>query len=292
MPTSRTSYPAWWAVFSENQSDEATHCSSQRRAFGTALSGEDFRKVMASVRGVNIDTSSDVDLSTKNNLDLAQWAIAAEKAGWGYVWGTYGQVLDQALYAYKLEQYPEEVGGYAEFIEQHWLGRRCADCIGLIKGYGWFDPENGAISYGSNGMPDMDANSMYELAVKKGPMDTMPEIPRPGGLAPGSYWDLHRMLKEAVTFVLPPRSDTMRRVYGYLLHHRGIDREVLDAFAQRGMVYESSDYHNAVFVGVDPQGQPRHAHKRGTGSESTYKGNVPGSQPEYCFHWMGTGTRP
>ena len=57
------------------------------------------------------------------------------------------------------------------------------------------------------------------------------------------------MLKEAVTFVLPPRSDTMRRVYGYLLHHRGIDREVLDAFAQRGMVYESSDYHNAVFVG-------------------------------------------
>ena len=100
------------------------------------------------------------------------------------------------------------------------------------------------------------------------------------------------MLKEAVTFVLPPRSDTMRRVYGYLLHHRGIDREVLDAFAQRGMVYESSDYHNAVFVGVDPQGQPRHAHKRGTGSESTYKGNVPGSKPEYCFHWMGTGTRP
>ena len=93
------------------------------------------------------------------------------------MWGTYGQVLDQALYAYKLEQYPEEVGGYAEFIEQHWLGRRCADCIGLIKGYGWFDPENGAISYGSNGMPDMDANSMYELAVKKGPMDTMPEIP-------------------------------------------------------------------------------------------------------------------
>ena len=132
---------------------------------------------MASVRGVKIDTSRYVDLSTKNNLDLAQWAIAAEKAGWGYVWGTYGQVLDQALYDYKLEQYPEEVGGYAEFIEQHWLGRRCADCIGLIKGYGWFDPESGAISYGANGMPDVDADSMYDLAVEKGPMDTMPEIP-------------------------------------------------------------------------------------------------------------------
>ena len=98
--------------------------------------------------------------------------------------------------------------------------------------------------------------------------------------------------KEAVPFVLPPRSDTMRRVYGYLLRHRRIDREVLEAFVQRGMIYESSDYHNAVFVGVDPQGQPKHAHKRGTGSERTYKGNVPGSQPEYSFHWMGTSSRP
>ena len=107
--------------FSENQSDEQL-IAAVNATFGTALSGEDFRKVMASVRGVKIDTSRYVDLSTKNNLDLAQWAIAAEKAGWGYVWGTYGQVLDQALYDYKLEQYPEEVGGYAEFIEQHWLG--------------------------------------------------------------------------------------------------------------------------------------------------------------------------
>ena len=154
--------------FSENQSDEQL-IAAVNAAFGTALSGEDFREVMASVRGVHIDTSSYVDRSTKNNMDLVQWAIAEEKAGWGYVWGTYGQVFDQALYDYKLEQYPEEVGGYAEFIEQHWLGRRCADCIGLIKGYGWFDPESGAISYGANGM--------YELAVEKGPVDTMPEIP-------------------------------------------------------------------------------------------------------------------
>ena len=45
--------------------------------------------------------------------------------------------------------------------------------------------------------------------------------------------------KETAPFVLPPRSGTMRRVYGYLLRHRGIDREVLDAFVQRGMLYES-----------------------------------------------------
>lgn len=57
------------------------------------------------------------------------------------------------------------------------------------------------------------------------------------------------------------------------------------------MVYESVDYHNAVFVGYDGQGIPRHAHKRGSGSESTYKGNQDGSLPEYSFHWHGTSDR-
>ena len=38
----------------------------------------------------------------------------------------------------------------------------------------------------------------------------------------------------------------------------------------------------------DKDGVPRHAHKRGTGSESMYKGNESGSQPEYSFHWHGT----
>ena len=50
---------------------------------------------------------------------------------------------------------------------------------------------------------------------------------------------------------IPPKYDNMSRVYGYLLRRRGIAKEVLDAFAYRGLIYESADYHNAVFVGVD-----------------------------------------
>ena len=42
-----------------------------------------------------------------------------------------------------------------------------------------------------------------------------------------------------------------------------------------------------MFVGYDTNGIPRHAHKRGTGSESTYKGNSPSGVPEYSFHWHG-----
>ncbi len=89
-------------------------------------------------------------------------------------------------------------------------------------------------------------------------------------------------------FVLPPKNDNMRRVYAYLLNRRGIDREVLNAFVHKGMIYESADYHNAVFVGFDEKGIARHAHKRGTGSESTYKGNAESCDPRYSFHWTGT----
>ena len=92
-------------------------------------------------------------------------------------------------------------------------------------------------------------------------------------------------------FKLPKAGDNMRRVYAYLVHHRGIDRDVLNAFVHQKMIYESADFHNAVFVGYDMDGIPRHAHKRGTGSESTYKGNVESCDPHYSFHWTGTDNR-
>ena len=70
------------------------------------------------------------------------YAIHAWESGWGYVWGTYGSVLTDSLFAYKLEQYPDGVGSYADFIRANWLGGRTTDCVGLIKGYGWLNPDN------------------------------------------------------------------------------------------------------------------------------------------------------
>lgn len=81
---------------------------------------------------------------------------------------------------------------------------------------------------------------------------------------------------------------TCAEFYAYLLRRRGIDHDVLNTFVYKGMIYESADYHNAVFVGFDPEGKPRHVHKRSTGSESSFKGNQDGSTPEYSFHWRGT----
>ena len=123
-----------------------------------------------------IDISAFVSPGTKNNLDLAAYAVQAWENGWGYVWGTYGNVLTQSLFDYKLRQYPDGVGKYAAFIRENWLNRRTADCVGLIKGYGWLDAQSLEIRYGTNGMPDYSANQMYQSATESGTMDTMPDI--------------------------------------------------------------------------------------------------------------------
>lgn len=162
--------------FTADQTDEQL-IEAVNNAFGTELTADDFEKVMNNLRAVHIDTSGYTDLTAKNNLDLVQWAIEAEKAGWGYVYGTYGGVFDQAMFDFKLNQYPDEVGSYEEFIRQNWLGGRTSDCVGLIKGYGWLNTESLEIEYGTNGMPDIGADTMYENATEKGSIDTIPEIP-------------------------------------------------------------------------------------------------------------------
>jgi len=126
---------------------------------------------------VDLDISTFTDPYTKNASDLVTYAIHAWESGWGYVWGTYGDVLTESMYAYKLAQYPDGVGRYADFIRANWLGGRTTDCVGLIKGYGWLDPDSLTICYGTNGMPDVSANQMYYSASVSGPINTIPEIP-------------------------------------------------------------------------------------------------------------------
>lgn len=126
---------------------------------------------------IELDISALTDPTTKNAADLVTYAIHAWESGWGYVWGTYGCVLTDSLFAYKLEQYPDGVGNYEDFIRENWLGGRTTDCVGLIKGYGWLNPDTMTIDYGTNGMPDLGANQMYYSASVSGTIDTMPDIP-------------------------------------------------------------------------------------------------------------------
>ena len=128
-------------------------------------------------RSIELDISAFVDPANKNAADLVTYAIHAWESGWGYVWGTYGNVLTESLLAYKVSQYPDGVGNHEEIIRANWLGGRTADCVGLIKGYGWLSPETMTIDYGTHGMPDIGANQMYYTARESGPISTMPDIP-------------------------------------------------------------------------------------------------------------------
>ena len=164
------------SCFAPEQTDDAL-IANVNREFGTDISVQDFSNVMRNVRSKRIDSTHYVDCGTKNNLDLVQWAISAYNAKWGYVMGTFGQVLTKDLLAAKLQQLPDAIGPYEDFIRSNYMGVRTADCIGLIKGYSWYDPDTGNINYGSNGMPDVSADQIYAQATEKGSMATMPEIP-------------------------------------------------------------------------------------------------------------------
>ena len=164
------------SCFAADQTD-AQLIANVNATFGTNIAVQDFTNVMRNIRSRQIDVSGYTDPSTKNNLDLVQWAIAAYEADWGYVMGTYGRVLTESLLEAKLQQLPDAVGPYEEFIRANYLGVRTADCVGLIKGYSWYDIDTGEIRYATNGMPDVSADQLYARATEKGSMSTMPEIP-------------------------------------------------------------------------------------------------------------------
>lgn len=167
-----------------SESDALTKYGSYYESYRPSYSG-DHSYVGGVEHGGSYDNSIDLsnftDPTTKNNKDLAAYAIQAWENNWGYVWGTYGNVLTQSLFDYKLEQYPDGVGNYKNFIEANWLGRRTTDCIGLVKGYGWLDTESMTMKYGTNSMPDYGANQMHTDAVNRGAehgaISTIPEIP-------------------------------------------------------------------------------------------------------------------
>ena len=143
-------------------------------AGGGSYSGEFLRGDGSSI---DLDISTFTDPTTKNAADLVTYAVHAWESSWGYVWGTYGNMLTESLLTYKVSQYPDGVGNHENFIRGHWLGGRTADCVGLIKGYSWLSPETMTIDYGTHGMPDIGANQMYYNARESGPISTMPDIP-------------------------------------------------------------------------------------------------------------------
>lgn len=161
------------------QSDAATLYSGYFATDAPNYGGEDFDGdyTPGGTAGTAIDISGFTNPSTKNSHDLVAYAIQAWENGWGYVWGTYGNVLSQSLLDYKVDQYPDGVGTYKAFIQANYLNQRTTDCVGLIKGYGWLDTEYLTIGYSTNGMPDYGANQLHQSASVSGTIATIPDTP-------------------------------------------------------------------------------------------------------------------
>lgn len=94
--------------------------------------------------------------------------------------------------------------------------------------------------------------------------------------------------QEPKPFALPKPYLTMRRMYAYLTKHRCIDRDVVTAFVQEKLLYEDDPHHNCVFIGLDENGEARHAHLRSTSSQGkVFRINVESSDIKHSFHKNG-----
>ncbi len=100
----------------------------------------------------------------------------------------------------------------------------------------------------------------------------------------------------AIEFTLPEKDDNMKQTLAYLTKTRSLDGAVVQEFAKKGLIYQSKEkskngniFHNTVFVGIDSEGTPKHAHKCSVHTfENRYRGNLTGSNAHYSFHWNGT----
>ncbi|WP_457945424.1 DUF3991 domain-containing protein [Caproiciproducens sp. LBM24188] len=92
---------------------------------------------------------------------------------------------------------------------------------------------------------------------------------------------------ERKPFKLPQKSRNMKRLYAYLMQERKIDPDIISFFVHQRSLYESSNTHNAVFVGYDRIGKARSAHEKGTLSDRPYRRDVPGSSKDYFFNYSG-----
>ena len=94
--------------------------------------------------------------------------------------------------------------------------------------------------------------------------------------------------KEKAEFRLPPENKTMFRVFAYLTKQRFIAGSVVSHFAHAHTLYEDSEHHNAVFVGLDETGVPRQASRRSTSTfGKSFKNTVEGSDTRYSFAHFG-----
>ena len=97
---------------------------------------------------------------------------------------------------------------------------------------------------------------------------------------------MHTSLKQNLQIPLPYHNEN--KVKTYLIKNRFIDKEIVESFITNKLIYEDRKHHNCVFIGNDENNTPQHIHVHSTTDFGLiYKGNHPGSNAKYSFHYYG-----
>ncbi len=83
--------------------------------------------------------------------------------------------------------------------------------------------------------------------------------------------------------LLPPKNKNCDRVIEYLFG-RGIDYQIIQECVAEGIIFESANYHNAVFIGKNESGMSKYAACRGT--MGSFNRDASGSDKRYSFRLL------
>lgn len=114
-------------------------------------------------------------MATKTAAGLVEHVKKCLEDGWGYVYGSIGQTCTESLLDQCAARYPANnlAGGAMRKAGEKWLGRKVADCSGIVKAYLMSDYTGGPITYNAK----YDSAVQYSNAKEKGLIGTMPDIP-------------------------------------------------------------------------------------------------------------------
>ena len=86
---------------------------------------------------------------------------------------------------------------------------------------------------------------------------------------------------------LPEKNNNYRRMFAYLIKTRCLDKDIINDLVKEGLIYESKNTHNVVFLGKDNEGNVKHISMKGTLSDKSYKHECMGSDKRHCFKVKG-----
>ena len=114
----------------------------------------------------------------------------------------------------------------------------------------------------------------------------------PGGAVAAFKKTFKPKVVEKVDFKPPKKNTTTKHVYTYLTHTRKIDKDILDYYTKKHLIYED-DYRNCVFCCFDEKGVMKNASLRGTYDTkgAPFKGSPAGSDKRYPFSLPGKGNK-